>query len=153
MDPYDTAAVQRVWQRVRRSAAESPAGSDAAVLAELIQHELAARQGYERMLRHAGRHGPLLRQMAMQEREHARQLRGLFFLLFGARPRVEAPPVQGAMPFAQSLRMAHGEELESAARYRQAAERWPEHRDFFLDLSRQEQQHAANLRRIAAQIP
>ena len=153
MDPYDTVAVQRVWQRVNRSTAEQQGSADAAVLAELIRHEMAARQGYERMLRSAGRHGPLLRQMAMQEREHARQLRGLFFLLYGTQPRVEAPPAQPAAPFAQSLRRAHGEELNSAARYRQAAERWPEHSDFFLDLSRQEQQHAANLRRIAAQLP
>lgn len=152
MDPYDTVAVQRVWQRVRSSAAEPTEGTDAAVLAELIHHELAARQGYVRMLRGAGRHGPLLRQMAMQEREHARQLRGLFFLLFGTQPRVRDPAMPRPAPFAQSLRMAHGEELKSAARYRQAAERWPEHSDFFLDLSRQEQQHAVNLRRIAAQL-
>lgn len=150
MDPYDTVAVRRVWQRVRQSMPETGA-SDAGVLAELIRHELAARQAYRRLATMAGRNAPLFRTLAAQEDGHARRLSALYDLLYGPLPQIAAPRMAGSGSFQEGLRAAYAAELQSAARYVQAAERWPDHREFFLDLAVQERRHAARLRELRAQ--
>lgn len=145
MNPYDTAAVQRVWQRVHSSVQQS-GGSNAALLTALWTQACASAQGYRHLAARAGRQAGCLRLLAAQQEESARTLSALSVLLYGT-----VPPRRAAHNRWSSLREAYQAELQSAARYAEAAERWPDQGMLFLNLKEQAQRRALRLLSLTAQ--
>ena len=152
MNPYDTAAVQAVWQRVLRAeSAGKPTLAEA--LAEQITDELTDHVTYLRLARCAGRFAPIMQRIACDEANHAAKLSTLYFLLTGCK----SPACPGAVGKPDALCLAvrtrYAEELRGAERYRTMAAENPEHTELFCRLAEEEREHARRLYRIASELP
>lgn len=146
MDIYDTAAVQTIWERVRRSA--SPETLEE-TLAEWIACELADCEAY-RALAKCG-FSAVFRALANDEACHARKLSALYFLLTGCRPAV-CPAAKEDACLRSAVRSRFAQELKGAEAYRAAAAQWPAHAALFCALANDEARHACRLREIAERL-
>ena len=142
MEGHNAAAV---WARVR---GQGEAASLAETLPMMISDELTERGTYLRLQRCA----PVFRMLAREEGCHARRLTALYFLLTGQEVCAETGALPHYASFAEALRDRFAQELQSAKRYRTAAERWPEHGSLFRALAAQEQAHADRLHRLTQTI-
>ena len=150
MDPYDTAATRSVWNRVLQAQPETHSPIVETLRAR-IDAEHAARLTYLALARCAGRFAGTLRTIAAQEGAHARTLAALYYLHTG---ECHTPQAEAACPtdFCRSLRECYQAELQSAARYRADAERYPEHRALFTRLACGEDRHSRMLHEIACRV-
>lgn len=152
MDPYDSASVRAVWQRVMAKDGQTELQQS---LLEHIAGEYAARRSYEKMASRAGAHGSVLRRMAWEEGQHAKKLSALYDLLFEPLPRVAtgvAEPKEQPQSFHEALRRAFRAELAAAERYRLLAQQQEQHRPLFLALAADEERHSRHLRQIAQSL-
>ncbi len=149
MDPYNSVQVQAVWQRVMEK--NDPDALRRSLL-EMMAAEHASARGYERMAKQTGTHAQLLRRMGQEERQHAHKLFVLYDLLYGRNPEVASGLAERPCDFREAVRRAFRGELMAAESYRQAAQRWSQHRQLFEALAADEQRHSKNLHHIARQL-
>lgn len=148
MEFLNGAAAAAVWQRVQ---GEKRNQSLPEALLSLISAALTERRGYLRLTRF-GAGAQVFRQLAQEEGCHARQLGALYFLLTGQTAAAQPGALAYDSRLSDALRERFAQELRSAAAYRAAAERWPEHRALFRALAAQEQAHADTLRRLTQRV-
>ena len=150
MDPYDTAAVRAVWERVRSTCRE-PETALEAVLRARITEENSDRLTYLALARCAGSYAGTLRTLAAQEGRHAQALSALYFLHTG---ECFTPDSAACCTgnFCERLRAQFTDELKGEERYRADAERWPEHRGLFLRLAQEENRHAQCLHALTCRM-
>lgn len=148
MDIYDSAAVQKVWDRVLNT---PQAGEpDEATLTDWIAGEQASYRTYRAMANRAGRFAPQLRAIAADESVHARRLGALYFLLFGRKPQIFSGAAETARSFGAALRTAYAGELSVCRTYREAAKHWGEHAALLNALADDEERHARVLQTVTA---
>ena len=147
MDIYDTAAVQTIWERVRRSAAPETLEE---TLAEWIARELADCETY-RALAKCG-FPAVFRALANEEACHERKLSALYFLLTGCRPAVCPAAKEDTSCMGSAVRSRFAQEQKGAEVYRAAAAQWPAHAALFCALANDETRHACRLREIAERL-
>lgn len=147
MDPYDSAAVQAVWQRVLQPPQTSP---DEETLLEWLAGEKGSYRYYQAMARRSARHRRQFLAMAGDEARHAARLAALYFLCFGRKPQVLSAAAETERSFGAALRAGYEAERGASRGYREAASRWPEHRTLLNELADDEARHARTLHDITA---
>ncbi|MBE6984169.1 MAG: hypothetical protein E7434_00890 [Ruminococcaceae bacterium] len=147
MNPYDSQAVSAVWQRVRQGR-EVDALEQA--LSEAIALEHRAQNAYLAMARCG--HGALLRSLAAQEACHARKLSALYYLLFECPPCPQRQCPPKIDDFCEAVRQAYQGELMARQRYGRLAKSYPEHRELFCCIAKQEKQHACRLQQLTEHL-
>ncbi len=152
VDPYDSAAVQAVWQRVLQVREPCEEATPESELAEMISDELTDQAVYLAIARCAGRFAPVFRAIAHEEACHARRLSALYYLLTGCRSCASRGAVKERWRLCDAVRERYAEELKGAKKYRAAAERWPEHAALFSDLADAEQRHSCRLHAVASEM-
>lgn len=144
MDIYDRHAVSAVWARVRQGRTNDELEQ---ALSEAIGFERRAARAYLTMARCSGK--PLFQKLAAQEKCHAQKLSALYYLLF------ECPPCEGKACSArigslcEAVRMAYQGEKNAVERYERMANDFPEHKEFFCTLAKEETCHARQLHHFA----
>lgn len=137
MERNDHTAEERVWRRVR---GEEVSDQPELGLPGLIAGEMSAAAAYEALAgRFTGADAQLLRQMAREERSHEAALRGMQFLISGARPAVKIGP-QAQEPVERALRRCYAGEMKSLAAY-EARSHDREYGQVFASLAAQEREH------------
>ena len=137
MDPYDSSAVRKVWERVRLCHEQ--------LLSSMIAEEAQVRDFFRRL---GGQRTPLRRDflsIAAQEEQHLRQLQELYRKSFGTEPPAERlPPLKyGSLP--QALSAQREKALARARSYQKAAVHFSANSELFLSLSREEELLAQRL--------
>ncbi len=137
MDTYNPEMAARVWQRVQ--AGPEPA-QDAQWLLGLIAQERADAATYLHLShRTQGKISAMLHQMFQQEQAHVACLKGIYTLMTGTHPAVQATtPTQE--PVSVILRRCYGREMRCLAQY-EAHSADPEYGQVFSRLALQEQEH------------
>ena len=162
MVKIDPKKAQAVWQRVAQSKQEQPQQEQPTQerrppqweqppeeeLRQWLAETMALMRGYRSM--NAGRQTPTLRAMAAEKQAQYRQLAALYFLLYGRRPEVLSGAAPGRRSLAAGLRDAYGAEQRAVRQWREAAARYPMHRELFERFARDDRRHADQLRRIMA---
>lgn len=143
MTNYDMEKAKRVWQRVQAtqmSGCSEPEDTQAADLLRLIAGEWADAVTYLQLSRKCqGRQATLLRKLFEEEQSHMACLKGIYTLITGQKPVVQAtPPTQE--PMALALRKCYGREMHCLAEY-EAKAAHPEYGPVFARLAQQEREH------------
>ena len=146
MDPYDMERTQAVWKRVMGSEAVAELKQG---LKDMMEAEFASEQAYWKMAGQNKIHAPILRRMALEERQHGMKLSALYNLLYGQPPKRQRNPDKPKHSFREAVRHSFRGELTAAETYEEAAQTWRAHRAFFQQLARDEWRHSQNLRRLA----
>lgn len=141
-----------VWERVLAASAAYPIsekqpekpGLTAEQVLQLLQQELLNAVTYETLAARVGkRNRQRLLALAREERQHARQLEAVYYVLTGQRPcpdRVKGPCVACTN---EALRSAYGREVAGADRYQKLAGQAGSFSAVFQRLSCAEQRHSA----------
>lgn len=123
----------------------------APLLQEFIRHELGDMRGYQALAKGTG--GPQARvfqAMAQEEKTHAKRLSAAYFLISGVRYWPEVGKATPPTSYLGALRQRFGEEQAGMAAYLAGAEATsdPCLRQLFLDLAREEWEHACKIRTL-----
>ncbi len=148
METYDPAKADRVWQRVQ--GIRQPEQSAHQLLAQ-IQEEWVDAAIYlqlSRVLR--GSASLTLRQMFQQEQAHAACLKGIYTLITGNHPHVQAPAVPQERPEVL-LRRCYGREMHCLVRYESLSSD-PEYGKVYSRLAQQEQEHCRKILEILGSL-
>lgn len=126
----------------------------APLLQEFIRHELADMREYQMLAKRTG--GPqakIFQALANDERRHAKRLSAAYFLISGVRFWPEGGKAPQANTYLGALRRRFGEEQSGMAAYLAGAEATadPCLRQLFLDLAREEWDHACKIRTLVEQ--
>lgn len=142
MDIYNTAEVQKVWQRVGIAAAPEPAQQE---LLQLIRQEQELCCQY----RYFACRIPVFRCMAKQAAEHVRKLRAVYFVLTGEQATVPGHPAERPCLDAAFLRRKLAQLSAIAQAYRQAVSAWG-YGDVFSQLACEQERHSQILLNLLA---
>ena len=115
IDPYDTAAVAAIWQRVRAARPDVP--SPEAFLLEAASMELER----SRRCRHFARSAPQLWAVAQQMEDHSRRLSRLYRSRTGKAPRLIPAVAREKQPLGAALEELRRELEAAAEQYLRAA--------------------------------
>ena len=126
----------------------------APLLQEFIRHELEDLRAYQTLARRTG--GPQARvfqQLASQEKDHAKRLSAAYFLIAGVRYWPEGGKADLPGSYLGALRHRFGEEQKGMMAYLAGAEAAedPCLRQLFLELAREEWDHACKIRTLVEQ--
>lgn len=126
----------------------------APLLQEFIRHELGDLRAYQTLARRTG--GPQARvfqQLANQEKDHAKRLSAAYFLIAGVRYWPEGGKADLPGSYLGALRHRFGEEQRGMMAYLAGAEATedPCLRQLFLELAREEWDHACKIRTLVEQ--
>ena len=126
----------------------------APLLQEFIRHELEDLRAYQALAKRAG--GPQARvfqQLANQEKDHAKRLSAAYFLIAGVRYWPEGGKADLPGSYLGALRHRFGEEQKGMMAYLAGAEATedPCLRQLFLELAREEWDHACKIRSLVEQ--
>lgn len=137
MERIDPEKAQRVWQRVQSSAPGAPREQG---LSELIAQEWTGAATYLLLSRRLqGKPTNTLRTIHQQEMANVACLKGIYTLLTGNRPAVQAVPPSPEDPEI-TLRHCYGREMHSLAQYEQRSSD-PEFGQVFARLAAQKRDH------------
>ena len=121
----------------------------APLLQEMIRHELADMRGYQALAkRTGGTQARVFQAMAQEEKTHAKRLSAAYFLISGVRYWPEGGKAVPPTSYLGALRQRFGEEQAGMAAYLAGAEATtdPCLRQLFLELAREEWEHACKIR-------
>ena len=132
MNRIDPQKEARVWERVKGAQMESSSPEAG------IQNLLAS--AYLQIARQmSSREAAILQRLAREEQTHAACLKGIFALITGERPAVQAVPPPREAP-ALALRRCYGAEMRSLKEYESRSQD-PEYGPVFARLAEQEREH------------
>lgn len=138
MLPYDAEKTAEIWKRVQGLPSVEP---DVSQLLVMIAQEWADAVTYLHLSRHfRGKDSALLRKMAYEEQAHCTCLKGIYTMITGHHPSVQAPSVS-RQPLGQLLRQCCSREQECICRYEDWAKN-PEHGASFARLAAEEKEHS-----------
>ena len=126
----------------------------APLLQEMIRHELADLRAYQSLAKRAGgAQARVFQAMAQEEKTHAKRLSAAYFLISGVRYWPEGGKADLPGSYLGALRQRFGEEQAGMAAYLAGAEATtdPCLRQLFLDLAREEWDHACKIRTLVEQ--
>ena len=146
MEQIDAAKAAAVWQRVRQDPAEGRPWNPAAL--EMMETEAAAVFG--QLARQLPAHRARLQYIAEECRRHGACLRGILFLIDGARPGAKRKTPASESP-ALALRKCYGNALRTAAGY-DAGREDPEFGCVFSAMAAKKREHCAAILEILGQI-
>lgn len=135
MNVIDPQKAARVWQRVQETAQPKEQG-----LLAMIAREWTAAATYLRLSRRfQGKDSATLRRMYEEEQAHTACLKGIYTLITGAHPTVQAapPPEQDTET---ALRRCYGQKMQCLADYEARSED-KEYGPVFARLASQEREH------------
>lgn len=144
IDPYDTAQVMAVWQRVRAAHKEAISAED--FLLEAASMELER----SRHCRALARQMPLLQILAGRMERNSRLLSQMYRKRSGKMPRLSPAVAREKLPFAHALVQLKEELLSAAERYDRMAQTIPELEKTLRQLARE---NRALSRRISGGKP
>lgn len=126
----------------------------APLLQEMIRHELEDLRAYQALAKRTG--GPQARvfqALANQERDHAKRLSAAYFLIAGVRYWPEVGKGTAPASYLGTLRHRFGEEQRGMMAYLAGAEATedPCLRQLFLEIAREEWEHACKIRSLVEQ--
>lgn len=154
----DRTREQEVWSRVMAASAEAPApaaerapaakpaqqsrGLTEAQVQMLLAEKAADVNTYRSMAAkvQSGRRR-MLEQLAMENRNQARQLAAVYYLMTGRRPRMEQPQTSDTAYNPEALRTRYQAETAEAARYHSLAEGAGSFSGIFHDLGNAGERH------------
>ena len=147
-----------VWKRVMALSAEAPelperpcangTLTEAQVL-ELLMGELTDSCTYSVLARRAqGDLRRCLQELARQERQHARKLEAVYYLMTGRKPCPDRPKAPCVACLNEELRKRHGEEIKAAARYHALADKAGAFAQTFQCLALEEERHSRTILRL-----
>ena len=141
---------QEVWQRVMAMSAEAPRcdkpGNKQSLTSEqvmeLLCKELADAAVYEALAcRVGGQVRQKLRMLAAQERQHAKKLSAVYYLMTGKKPCPDKPKGPCIACTNEALRERYIEETKGAEKYCCLAEKAGTFGDLFRELACEESRH------------
>ena len=145
-----------VWQRVLAASGEAPKPAYGSLtparVLQLREDELRDAHTYRSLAGRAPRdiRQSLLR-LSEEERQHARQLEAVSYVMTGKRPaagRPDAPAVPNGGNLNEDLRSRYREETAGAAEYRRLAEQADSFAPLFRELGDDEERHAGTILRL-----
>lgn len=148
MNTIDPAKAARVWQRVQGETRDAPQAQE---LREMIVREWTDSALCGQLAhRIPGKEGALLRQLHEQETAHTACLKGIYTLITGQRPAVQAlqPRVED---IENALRRCYGSKMHCLAWY-EAHSHDPEYGPVYARLARQEQEHCRMLLEVLGKL-
>ena len=145
MDPYDKEKTRQIWKRVLGEEETPVCALDSAALRTWIAEKKTDACTYEALARQAPAGRELLRRLGREARCHARRLEAVYYLWTGEAAEAVSGPLPRQESLCAALRARHRAELESAQRFRRAAEELPEFRAAFLDLAAAAERNASAL--------
>lgn len=134
----------RVWQRVLQQSQTQP---EEEMLREWIADTLASLRSYQAMAKMTG--SQRYRTMAAAEMQQAKELSALMFLIYGTRERIFSGAAEGKRALTASVRSRYAAETAAEKSFREAAERWSEHREVFGKMAQTAARHRELLRQEA----
>ena len=138
MNRIDPQKEARVWERVKGAQMES--SSPEAGIQNLLANEWASASAYLQIARQmSSREAAILQRLARAEQTDAACLKGIFALITGERPAVQAVPPPRETP-ALALRRCYGAEMRSLKEYESRSQD-PEYGPVFARLAEQEREH------------
>ena len=140
MDPYDTQAVQAVWERVRLSHEQ--------LLCSLMAEEAQEQDFFHRLGRQRGPMQQAFLSISAQERQHLLKLRELYRNTFGTEATVDPLPPLKYGNLSQGLWAQRERALTRAKSYQKAAAHFSAAGELFLSLSREEDLLAQRLQTL-----
>lgn len=151
---------QEVWQRVMAMSAEAPQCSKpvnkqtltAEQVMELLCGELADAATYEALAcRVRGQARQTLMMLAGQERQHAKKLSAVYYLMTGKKPCPDKPKYPCIACTNEELRERYIEETAGAEKYCCLAEKAGSFAKVFRELACEEEQHAHTVLKLLQQ--
>ena len=154
---------EAVWQRVMAMSAEAPEprtaqraqmaqssqGLTEVQVMELLQGELADACTYQTLAnRTRGEARRCLQQLAREERQHARKLETVYYVMTGRRPCPERPKSPCVACLNEELRKRYEEELAGAARYHKLADQAGSFAQTFHCLGLAEERHGGMILKL-----
>lgn len=154
---------EAVWQRVMAMSAEAPEprtvhrtqmaqpsqGLTEIRVMELLQGELADACTYQTLAnRTRGEARRCLQQLAREERQHARKLETVYYVMTGQRPCPDRPKAPCVACLNEELRKRYEEEIEGAARYHKLAEQAGSFAQTFHGLGLEEERHGRTILKL-----
>lgn len=147
-----------VWQRVMAASGEVPAPKPAAggltptKVLQVREDELRDAHTYRSLAGRAPRdvRQSLLR-LSEEERQHARRLETVYYVMTGKRPaawRPDGPVSSNGGNLNEELRTRYREETAGAAEYRRLAEQADSFAPLFRELGDDEERHAGTILRL-----
>lgn len=150
IDPYDTAAVQAVWQRVLGNRQEDRPFREE--LEEMIAAEQASERSYRDLAVRSGVLRSMLLRIANEEAAHGRWLQLLYRRLYGIKAQTASGRARQRMNLKQELQRAIQEELAAAQAYEKAAASRKQHSKLFNELAKEERRHSQMLQNAANRL-
>ena len=137
METLDPNVAERVWQRVHN---RDTSQDLAAALLGMITAERNDGTVYLQLSRkYQGRESAMLRRLFEEEQSHTACLKGIYMLLTGQKPAIQAlKPASESIE--TTLRKCYGREMRCLAQY----EQWSTHREYgpvFSRMAEQEREH------------
>ena len=137
METLDPNIAERVWQRVHN---RDTSQDLAAALLGMITAERNDGAVYLQLSRkYQGRESAMLRRLFEEEQSHTACLKGIYMLLTGQKPAIQAlKPASESIE--TTLRKCYGREMRCLAQY----EQWSTHREYgpvFSRMAEQEREH------------
>ena len=142
-----------VWQRVLATSGEAPkpasGGLTPARVLQLQEDELRDAHTYRSLAGRAPRdiRQSLLR-LSEEERQHARRLEAVYYVMTGKRPAAGRQDTPKAGNLHEDLRSRYREETAGAAEYRRLAEQADSFAPLFRELGDDEERHAGTILRL-----
>lgn len=148
MDTIDPAKAARVWQRVQ---GESREGQKEQGLREMIAREWTDGMVFLQLSRRLpGKESASLRQLYEQAQAHTACLKGIYTLITGEHPSVQAVPPRTENP-ENALRRCYGSKMQCLAWYEERSTD-PEYGPVYARLARQEQEHCRVLLEVLGKL-
>ena len=126
----------------------------APLLQEMIRHELSDMRSYQALARAAGgSQARVFQGLANEEKTHAKRLSAAYFLISGVRYWPDGGKGPAPTSYLGALRQRFGEEQMGMSGYLAGAEAThdPCLRQLFLDLAKEEWEHACKIRGLVEQ--
>ena len=145
MDPYDTQAVRKIWQRVKASQEE--------LLSAMLTAEIRSRDSYERLSRIYPPFRKALARMAEEEARHVKELLELYESLYGPYNPTEKDSRKTYPSLRRAIEDRHAAEEDAAQSYQKLACHFAAYRELFEALAKEEQHHTQQLKALLKQLP
>lgn len=145
-----------VWQRVLAASGEAPKPAYGSLtparVLQLREDELRDAHTYRSLAGRAPRdiRQSLLR-LSEEERQHARRLEAVYYVMTGKRPAAGRQDTPKTGNLLEDLRSRYREETAGAAEYRRLAEQADSFAPLFRELGDDEERHAGTILRLLQQ--
>ena len=159
----DRTREKEVWSRVMSASAGAPMPPQQAVtrssgltedrLRQFLADEAEDAHTYRTLAaRTQGNARRTLEQLSQEEQGHYRKLGAVGYLLLGRKLTADRPEAARIDNVPEALRSQYRQELEGAARYRDAAKLAGDYEPLFLELAEDETRHSQTILRLLAEL-